>query len=51
VEILFREIEEGESVLVHELDDLADFLKFHGEKRVRLNRERVRDRHCGRLGS
>jgi hypothetical protein len=31
VEVPLREVEVGEPVLIHKLDDAADFLEFHGE--------------------
>jgi hypothetical protein len=32
VEVLFREIEQREAVIVHEFDNAADFLEVHGGK-------------------
>jgi hypothetical protein len=34
VKVFLGEVEEGEAMLVHELDDAADFLEFHGAVRV-----------------
>ena len=35
VEVAFGEVEMGEPVLIHELDDSTDFLEFHGKEQVR----------------
>jgi hypothetical protein len=34
MKVLLREVEVGEAVLIHEFDDFADFLEFHGKSRL-----------------
>jgi hypothetical protein len=51
VKVPFGEVEVGEPVLIHELDDAADFLEFHGERRLGVGVDECRSDGMGFVGA
>jgi hypothetical protein len=41
----------GEPVLIHEFDDAADFLEFHGERRFGVGMDERRSDGTGLVGA
>jgi alpha-D-ribose 1-methylphosphonate 5-triphosphate synthase subunit PhnI len=51
VKVPFGEVEVGEPVLIHELDDAADFLEFHSGRRLGVGMNERRSDGIGLVGA